>query len=294
MDMNLFIGCPIWSYKGWVGNFYPAGTKPPEFLREYARRLTAIEGNTTFYALPPEKTIENWAAETPATFRFCAKVPKAISHAGGLAQGIERAAEFVRFMRPLGERLGPMFLQLPPSYGPQKLPDLEAFLAAWPDEARLGVEVRHAGWFEAPNHDRLMGLLRERSMARVVIDTRPIRSLDGEARLQGSVYQQLLRAREAKPDVPVFMERTTDFLFVRFIGHPDLEQNRAWMEEWAGYIAGEIRQGADAYVFCHSPENVTAPLIARELHALVARGVEIPPLPWSLPGEEAPRQAPLL
>ncbi len=291
--MDLFIGCPIWSFKGWVGNFYPAGTKSQDFLREYARRLTAIEGNTTFYAVPAEKTVENWAAETPESLRFCAKVPKAISHAGPLEPGIERAREFVRVLRPLGPRRGPMFLQLPPSYSPHRLPDLEKFLSAWPEEARLGVEVRHPGWFEAEGHAALMDLLRGAGMARVVIDTRPIRSLDGDALLKGSVYQQLLRAREAKPDVPVFMERTTDFLFIRFIGHPDLEQDRSYMEEWADYIASEISQGADAYVMCHSPENLAAPLIARELHAMVARRVKITPLPWSSPAD-APRQASLL
>src|SRR5690242_21135771 len=61
-----------------LGNFYPTGTKPAEFLREYARRLTTIEGNTTFYAIPAPKTIESWIEHTPETFRFCPKIPKAI------------------------------------------------------------------------------------------------------------------------------------------------------------------------------------------------------------------------
>ena len=74
--MDFHIGCPVWSFKGWVGNFYPEGTKPKEFLHEYARRLTTVEGNTTFYAVPTRETVEGWAAEMPETFRFCPKVPK--------------------------------------------------------------------------------------------------------------------------------------------------------------------------------------------------------------------------
>jgi uncharacterized protein YecE (DUF72 family) len=292
--MNLYIGCPIWSFKGWVGNFYPAGTQPSEFLHEYARRLSAIEGNTTFYAVPAEKTLDNWASETPGSFRFCAKVPKAISHTGKLEQGIERAHEFTRIMSRLGSRLGPMFLQLPPSYPPRLLGDLETFLAAWPSDVRLGVEVRHPDWFDGPNHEALTRLLSEYRMARVVIDTRPIRSLDGDDLLRGSVYQQLLKAREAKPDVPVIMERTTDFIFLRFIGHPDLAQNQPLMEEWGEYISGQIQQGADAYVFCHSPENLTAPLICREFHHLVAEKAAVSVLPWDNLGPGVPRQAPLL
>ena len=68
--MNFYIGCPIWSWNGLVGNFYPEGTKPSEFLREYARRLTTVEGNTTFYAVPAQKTLEGWKEERHETLRF--------------------------------------------------------------------------------------------------------------------------------------------------------------------------------------------------------------------------------
>ncbi|HEY5902273.1 MAG TPA: DUF72 domain-containing protein [Anaerolineales bacterium] len=288
--MDLKIGCPIWSFKGWVGNFYPEGTKPSQFLEEYARRLTAIEGNTTFYAVPAEKTLEDWAAATPETFRFCAKVPKAISHARKLEEGIDRARQFVQIMGRLGPRLGPMFLQLPPSYSPRHLEDLQKFLEAWPGDVRLGVEVRHLDWFESPFNEVLNRTLSSHNMARVVIDTRPIRSLDGDKILRGSVYQTLLEARRRKPDVPVFMERTADFLFLRYIGHPSMEQNRELLREWADRVAGEINQGADAFVFCHSPENLTAPHLCREFHRLVAEQANIAPLPWETLAPGAPEQ----
>ena len=110
----LYVGCPIWSFKGWVGNFYPQGTKPSDFLREYTRRLTTVEGNTTFYAIPPKKTIEGWAAEMPDGFHFCPKLPRAISHEGNLEQHVEDALSFIEIMGQLGTRLGPVFLQLPP------------------------------------------------------------------------------------------------------------------------------------------------------------------------------------
>ena len=116
--MTLYLGCPVWSFKGWVGNFYPKGTQPKDFLREYAHRVTTIEGNTTFYAIPASKTIESWVEQTPESFKFCLKIPKAISHNGTLKDYIDRAAEFVNIMRPLASKLGPMFLQLPPSYSP--------------------------------------------------------------------------------------------------------------------------------------------------------------------------------
>ena len=279
--MNFYIGCPIWSWKGWVGNFYPEGTKPSEFLHEYTRRLTTVEGNTTFYAVPAQKTLEGWAAEMPPTFRFCPKVPKAISHEGKLMDNVERAREFINIMSQLDTRLGPMFLQLPPRYSPKLLSDLQAFLALWPREVRLAVEVRHLDWFDSPHDESLNELLSEHNMARVTIDTRPIRDLDGDEILAGSVYQSLLEARERKPNVPVAPKRTSDFIFVRYIGHPDIEVNRLYLKEWGDYFIPQLQEDADVYMFCHSPNNLAAPWLCRKLYALVEKEVNLPPLPWN-------------
>jgi len=286
----LYVGCPIWSFKGWVGNFYPKGTKSSDFLLQYARRLTNIEGNTTFYAVPSKQTIENWIEQTPGTFRFCPKVPKAISHERNLSDNIDRATGFVDVMRQLGNRLGPMFLQLPPRYSPTLFADLRTFLAAWTLDVRLAVEVRHPDWFDSPHDEALDELLTEHNMARVTIDTRPIRSLQGDRMLAGSAYESLLEARVRKPDVPVVPKRTSDFVFVRYIGHPELEINRPFIEEWGSYFSEQIRSGADVFMFCHSPDNMISPYLCRELHARVAMGVDIPPLPWDGIKPDIPEQ----
>jgi len=278
--MNFYIGCPIWSFKGWVGNFYPLITKPADYLREYTKRLTTVEGNTTFYAIPPKKTILNWTAEMPEGFHLCPKVPRTISHEGKLEEHIEDALSFVEIMKQLEPCLGPMFLQLPPRYSPNLFPDLGAFLAAWPCDARLAVEVRHPDWFDEPNHKQLNELLSEYNMARVVIDTRPIRDLRGDAILRDSAYESLLEARERKPDVPVIPQRTADFVFIRYIGHPDMAHNSALLDEWAEYLVMQLRENIGAYFFCHSPDNMLAPYLCRELHQRVATRVSIPPLPW--------------
>jgi uncharacterized protein YecE (DUF72 family) len=288
--MNFYIGCPIWSFKGWVGNFYPAETKSKDFLREYARRVTTIEGNTTFYAVPAQKTIENWVAETPDTFRFCPKVPKAISHEGTLVDNIPRAQQFIEIMRGLGERLGPMFLQLPPRFTPEQIAELQTFLAVWPRDVRLAVEVRHLDWFDAPYDGYLNQLLTNHNMARVTIDTRPIRDLAGDEILEGTTYGSLVGARERKPDVPVIPSRTTDFVFIRYISHPDLKFNDPFLDEWETYLASQLKEGADAYVFCHSPENLTAPQIARELYHRVSDHVSLPRLPWDEIRPDVPEQ----
>ena len=288
--MAIYLGCPVWSFKGWVGNFYPKGTKPSGFLREYSKRLTTIEGNTTFYAVPAQKTIEQWLSETPETFRFCPKIPKAISHEGKLMDHVDRAHTFVEVMKGLGSRLGPMFLQLPPRYSPKLIGDLSAFLSAWTHTVRLAVEVRHLDWFESPHDESLNQLLADHNMARVTIDTRPIRDLAGDQILAGSTYESLLEARERKPDVPVLPKRTADFVFVRYIGHPQMDINRPLLDEWGRYFASEMITGADVFMFCHSPDNYIAPELCRELHHRVARDVSIPPLPWDEIKSDGPEQ----
>ena len=288
--MTLYLGCLVWSFKGWVGNFYPKGTKSSDFLHEYARRLNTIEGNTTFYAVPAQKTIESWVEHTPETFRFCLKIPKAISHNGKLADYIDRAKEFVEVMRPLASRLGPMFLRLPPSYSPRLMPDLATFLDAFPTDVRLGVEVRHLDWFEDEHRNALNTLLADHDMARVVIDTRSIRDLAGDESIKGSAYESLLEARERKPNVPVFEEVTTDFTFLRFIGHPEMEHNQPFIGEWIDRVVDQLSAGKEAFVFCHSPDNYLAPYIAREIHRQVSSRIKINPLPWDSLPPDAPKQ----
>lgn len=278
--MTLYLGCPVWSFKGWVGNFYPKGTQSKDFLREYAKRLNTIEGNTTFYAVPALQTIASWIEHTPETFRFCLKIPKAISHNGMLKDYVDRAIGFVDTMRPLASKLGPMFLQLPPSYLPKLMPDLATFLSAFPKDVRLGVEVRHLDWFEDEHRNALNKLLADHNMARVIIDTRPIRDLAGDESIKGNAYESLLEARERKPNLPVFEEVTADFTFLRFIGHPEMEHNQPFMREWVSRVVDQLSAGKEAFIFCHSPDNLLAPFIAREFHQQISSRIKIAPLPW--------------
>lgn len=279
--MTYHTGSAIWAYKGWVSNFFPKGTKPSDFLREYARRLTAVEGNTTFYATPSPATIQRWRDDTPGGFRFSPKLPRAVSHAGLLMPHLNAALDFAELMRGLDSRLGPLFLQLPPSYSPKLINDLRALLAAWPRDLKLAVEVRHLDWFREPHYADLVGLLRDHDAARVLIDTRPIRNMPEAKVTDGAVKVLMDRARERKPNVPLLPERTASFVLLRYIGHPDVEANAPLLDEWATRLAAWLREGASAYVFCHCPDETHSPLLCRELHRRVAARSQIDPLPWA-------------
>src|SRR5689334_7022473 len=105
------IGCAIWSYSGWVGELFPEQSKPADFLRLYSQRFPAVEGNTTFYAIPDEGTVAKWVKETPEGFRFCPKIPKDLSHLGLLAPSLPGSLSFLTRMKGLGSRLGTTLLQ---------------------------------------------------------------------------------------------------------------------------------------------------------------------------------------
>jgi len=277
----------MWGYKEWVGNFFPQHTPASDFLRLYSRRLTAVEGNTVFYAIPSAETITRWKQETPATFRFCPKIPRDISHAPHLESRKNETNFFTDRIRELKERLGPMFLQLPPAFGPTQLSQIQTFLDFWPADLRLAVEVRHPDFYKEPYAANLNTLLSQYRVARVMMDTRPIRIGSAEEK-------QILQARERKPDLPLQIAVTTDFIFLRYIGNPQMEVNQPFLDSWAEQLAQWLKQGRTLYVFCHCPYEIHSPAICKALYQRVSALVTLPPLPWQ-PGqpESGPEQAQL-
>jgi len=154
---TLRIGTQGWSYPDWHGVFYPPGAKQEDRLPFYAEVFDTVELDTTFYG-PPKPTIaRSWARHTPADFRFAAKLPRTITHDALLRDTAGELAEFVRAMEPLGERLGPVLVQMPAEFT-RDAPNaaaLEAFLASAPAGLRLAVEFRHPSWHVAPTWELL-------------------------------------------------------------------------------------------------------------------------------------------
>lgn len=272
-----YLGCAVWAYKDWVGDFYPAGARSPDFLRLYSDRFTTVEGNTTFYSIPDATTIERWAAQTPETFRFCPKLPRVYSHSGALLPHFSEALAFLDTLRGLGLRLGPMMLQLPPSYSPERFPDLRDFLTQWPREiAPIAVEMRHLGWFESESGQRLNDLLQQLGVGRVLLDTRPM--YDGQA--EGLPDPQLASERR-KPKVPLQPIVTADFTLVRYISHPDFNFNEPYILQWVPRLVDWLRQGTTVYLFIHCPEEARSPAIARFFYdTLKGAYPDLPTLPW--------------
>lgn len=277
MTASFYIGCAVWAYKDWVGELYPPGSKPKDFLRLYCDRFTAVEGNTTFYSMPDAKTVERWAETMPPLFRFCPKLPKVFSHEGRLMPNLAGSLKFLESLKPLGSRLGPLFVQLPPSYGPAQISDLREFLSAWPrQESAIAVEVRHLDWFQEPNATRLNQMLQALGVGRVLLDTRPI--YDGVVSPEDDPQ---LSSERRKPKLPLHPEVTASFTLVRYISHPESELNQPYLEEWVPRLKQWLTQGTDVYFFAHCPQEERSPAMARQVyHLLQQAGASLPPLLW--------------
>ncbi len=163
---NVYIGTMGWSYSPWIGNFYPEKMDPSGFLREYSKSFNTVEIDNTFYKIPSEKTVTRWREETSTGFLFSAKFPKKVTHEKRLRSCESEVERFLSNMSRLGDRLGPLLMQLPPSFGRELLQDLRDFLAVLPKGFRFAVEVRNRTLLE----EGFYSLLRDTNTSLAMVD----------------------------------------------------------------------------------------------------------------------------
>jgi uncharacterized protein YecE (DUF72 family) len=104
----MLLGTSSFTAAGWDGSFYPKGMRSADYLAFYAERFHTVELDSTFYACPSARTVNNWAARTPDGFVFSVKVPQIITHEKVLVDRNAEFAEFTGTMDLLGHKLGPM------------------------------------------------------------------------------------------------------------------------------------------------------------------------------------------
>lgn len=276
MQLPYYLGCPSWNESAWLGSLYPKGMPAPDFLASYCAIFNTVEGNTTLYAWPSEEKVLRWASQMPEAFRFCAKFPRDISQADDLHAALGLAHAFQRLLAPLGQRVTPFWLQLPASVGPSRLGELAAFIDGF--AAKLAIEVRHPAFFDKGDGERTLNrLLRDRGIERVCLDTRALFSCH-------SRDPALLHAQSKKPRLPVRPTAFSDSPQLRFVGHPQLEANDAFMTPWLDKVASWIEAGKAPHVYLHTPDNHRAPELAMRFHAqLRERLPGLPPLPSPQP-----------
>jgi uncharacterized protein YecE (DUF72 family) len=164
--MVLLAGTSGYSYKEWLGHFYPEHLPATEMLRYYADRFPTVEINNTFYRMPAESMLKQWVEQVPDQFAFTLKAPRRITHDKRLREAESNVSEFLRRAGALGNKLGVLLFQLPP-YLRKDLPRLRDFLDQLPSDKRFAFEFRHTSWQD----DEVYEALRSRAIMFCVTDT---------------------------------------------------------------------------------------------------------------------------
>jgi uncharacterized protein YecE (DUF72 family) len=145
---TLYLGTSGFAYQEWKGSFYPDDLKDAEMLSFYVRRFPSVEINYTFRRFPAEKTLRTWGERATGEFRFALKANQRITHTRRLRDADTDVSDFLDRARVLGDRLGPILFQCPPSlHFDRSL--IEAFLAYLPPIARYAFEFRDDSWAQA-------------------------------------------------------------------------------------------------------------------------------------------------
>jgi uncharacterized protein YecE (DUF72 family) len=260
------VGISGWRYPPWRGHFYPAGLPQRRELAYAAERMTTIEINGSFYSLQRPSSYRAWRTDTPDGFVFSVKGGRFITHMKKL-QGVEvPLANFLASgVLALGDRLGPMLWQLPPTlrFDAERLAtffDLlprttagAARLAAGHDERlqdrswlttdadrplRHALEVRHASFVDPV----FVELLRDKGVGLVVADT--------------------------AGRWPVMEDVTADYVYVRLHGDTELYvsgYSPEALDTWADKVRAWSASGLDVYVYFDNDAKVHAPFDAMAL-----------------------------
>jgi len=226
------IGTSGFSYKEWVGNFYPPRTPGNRMLAYYAQRMPTVEINYTFRAMPRPQMLEGWCRETPADFRFALKASQRITHLARLRNTQSDLDYFISVACALGERLGPTLFQLPPGFK-KDVPLLGDFLAQLDGRLAAAFEFRDPSWFDDAVFDAL-----------------------------GQAAAALCIAESDKISTPVVLTAPHAYLRLRRESYDE-----AALAQWADRIAGMDAQDRDAYVYLK--HAVAAPGLAATLRALL-------------------------
>jgi uncharacterized protein YecE (DUF72 family) len=228
--MRLFCGTSGFQYDEWKGRFYPAGLPKAKMLAFYATRFNSTESNYTFRSIPSEKTIARWYDGTPEGFKFALKAPQKITHFAKLRDCGGPLNEFSQAVVGLGEKCGPLLLQLPPFFK-KDVSVLKEFLSVMPRELRAAFEFRHESWFD----DEVYAALKSAKAALCIADT---------------------------DDLEAPREVTADFGYLRLRG---ADYEVADIRNWARFLNEQRGRWGEAFVYFKHEETGTGPEFAKRL-----------------------------
>ncbi|GMA20814.1 DUF72 domain-containing protein [Arsenicicoccus piscis] len=240
-DPGILVGTSGWAYDHWIGVLYPPELPKRRWLERYVQEFGTVELNASYYRWPRQATFGSWERRLPPGFELAVKASRGLTHARRLYAPEKWADIFARDLARLGDRRGPLLLQLPPTLERDDA-RLDYALGAIPSWIRVAVELRHESWL----HDDVFALLERHGAAYVI--------------MSGAHLPCVLRA-------------TTDVVYVRMHGpsHDHLyagsysEDDLRW---WADRCREWQGQGRRVYVYFNNDGHGFAVHNARRLRDL--------------------------
>ena len=226
------VGTSGYSYKAWKGSFYPEKLPDREMLQFYSQQLQTVEINHSFYRMPTENLLSQWAKAVPEGFRFALKANQQITHIQRLRNSENTLKRFLEVASVLndGDHLGPILVQLPPTFKFDR-PLLDEFLSLRPPAFLFAFEVRHASWYTEETYE----LLRRHQTALCMAET----------------------DEQAPPEII-----TANFTYVRLRRE---EYTPKQLIAWRKRFDAWTKQGVDVYAYCKHEDAGKAPAYARQL-----------------------------
>ncbi len=249
-------GTSGWQYRDWRGAFYPPGVPQRSWLEHYAEQFATVENNGTFYRLPARQTFEAWRDRVPGDFVMTVKASRYLTHVRRLRDPAEPVQRLMAAAGGLGDKLGPVLLQLPPDLraDPGLLGEC---LGQFPAGVRLAVEPRHESWWT----DEVKDVLAARNAALCWSD------------------------RAGRALAPQW--RTADWGYLRLHegdGDPWPRYRVATLGTWAERITAAWAAAADVYVYFNNDQRAAAPQDAADFAAAVAGRGRATARAWSAAG----------
>lgn len=236
-----FISTSGWNYKHWIGTFYPAQmTNTWKQLDFFVQHFSTVELNNSFYKMPSRTAFEAWKTMTPPDFIFAVKAGRFLTHMKKLKDAKLPVERFFERAYGLGEKLGPVLFQLPPTWN-VNIERFADFLKVLPEHQRYVFEFRNGSWY----NEEIYSLLRNHNCAFCIYE------------LDGHMSPMLV---------------TADFVYIRLHGPGGKYQGSyddAALTKWSARIKKWLTEGKDVYLYFDNDQEAYAVFNARKLNQLV-------------------------
>ena len=242
----MYLGTSGWAHRNWVGLLYPHDLPALEYLPAYARQFNSVEIEHTFFDTPTRQTVQSWQRRTPQDFVFSPCLPRRITHVQRLHDIRSLLEDFIATIGELGDKLGPILVQLPEDFRSVEQGALEAFLGLLPRQVSFALEFHHGSWVK----DATFTLLEQHQVAWVVVDA---------------------------PFLPCVPRVTASFAYVRWHGRPGYQTRRqmdpaAALRPWVPVLHQLGRQARCVYGYVHNQFSGYAPRDCQTLRDLLGQG----------------------